>query len=82
MSVVDKHELAARTVIKRRMGMRDMLDNTKMEHPKMTIERKTVERIDRFELAGGEITAAERLRSVLFHWWEGDDDPYFYWDLV
>ena len=45
------------------------------------MERKRVRRIDGLIDDGMTIKPDAYLRSVQFHWWDHDTDPYFYWDL-
>ena len=64
----------------RQLELRNTFDNAKMESASKTMERKIVEKIDRLS-EEVDITHNAYLRSLMFHWWDLDPAPYFYWDL-
>jgi hypothetical protein len=80
MSDANHDEVKERSVLYRQMAARGLADNQRMEHPSKTLERHRVEKIDALD-DGMVITPAALLKSTYFHWWDGDDDAYFYWDL-
>ena len=65
----------------RQMNAKRLLDNTRMEAGSKTLDRQKVEQIDDLEASGIRLKGEAYLRSLQFHWWDRDDDAYFYWDL-
>lgn len=57
------------------------MEATRNESVAKQMERKRVERIDVLTDGGVVVNEDSYLRSMQFHWWDGDADPYFYWDL-